>query len=212
MRCMGRDITDVDIYIAGQERRNNRRSALVRYVRHFNRCRGLEQFQLLDYILERLGRKFQIGGELQRLRGQQADRRKTVEGIVWERRVQRLVHRKREVDGLRKGVAVWRRLGYELCADYAIGSGMVIDENRLSPFLGQLLALKRRQIVHRAARCQGNNDSYRFDRKRLRLRHRSREHCRTWSRRREQQSSKSPFHGASSGGFTVAQSGNNPRK
>src|SRR5205807_7276987 len=103
-------------------------------------------------------RKFQIGGELQRLRGQQADRRKTFDRIVWKRRVQRLVHRKGEVDGLQKGVAVRRRLGYELCADYAIGSGTVVDENRLSPFLGQLLAVKPCQIVHRAARCQGNDE------------------------------------------------------
>src|SRR5205823_13907403 len=85
----------------------------------------------------------------------ETDRREILDWIVRELRIERGIDPVRRRRTEEQRVAIRRRLRNELGADRSGRTGAVVDDNRLSETVGELLTDRTRDQIERTARGEG---------------------------------------------------------
>ena len=156
-----REIVEHELRVAGEQRLQRRRAALVGDVHHVDMRLGLEQLAgevagaAVAAGAERqfAGIRFGVGDQLghgaEGCRGidhehvgrdrDQRDGREILDGIVGELAVQTDVDRVRGQCAFENRVAIRCALGHEIRADIAAGAGPIVDDHGLAPGIRQLL-------------------------------------------------------------------------
>ena len=107
---------------------------------------------VVDELLERLGGEAGMDGQHVGHLADQRHRRKARDAVVGHGLVEILVGDGGADRAQQQRVAVGRRLGHQLGADIAAGTGLVVDDHLLAPRLGEVLRHDAAQQVGRSGR------------------------------------------------------------